>query len=417
MKPNSKWLWTALITGALAVAAFGVAVWYGTGPRHQGRTASEWFQDMFAMSTAQGLPNLNKHPPGAPRKTMDAFQAMDERGIEFLLHKYFHTQTLAEEYYRMIAIRLRRFIRLPIRSMNNRSQTAHAARYLLLGIGTNAIPATLEHSYSETPSIRAKAARLLGELGPGNPAAQDRLVSMLLDPVDQVVFQALEVFWMTAPNPDTALPAVLPFLSHRDKRLRIEASYIIGSLPPRPQMTLHHLMTALSDTDHVVRANAARAIGFTDTQRYQVLRLLENQLEDSSELARIRAAEALSRLKGPDLQTSRSRVVSELRQASRANDPYYRLIALNGFTALELKVMDEETVIRMFHDLMSKQGVYYRYDAIEGLQTYLSSQPGPHPPELIELLFTHRHDPNGMIRKLSQERLEELENKTAPVSR
>jgi hypothetical protein len=59
---------------------------------------------------------------------------------------------------------------------------------------------------------------------------------------------------MTLPEPDTAVPLILPFLTPTNQRVRVEASYAIGCLRPLPDLTLQRLLSALSDTEWTEKA-------------------------------------------------------------------------------------------------------------------------------------------------------------------
>jgi HEAT repeat protein len=221
---------------------------------------------------------------------------------------------------------------------------------------------------------------------------------MLADPSPRVVYGSLEVLWMTEPEPMSAIPKIMPFLNDANTRVRVEASYALGSLAPIPASLLHPLVKALSDEDGTVRANAVRAIGLSGASSEEVFSALAGLLQDSNAVTRFRAAEALVRLYGPDALRQEPLLNQVITEAELSSKDYLRLIGFNARTALGKEEMSDPETVDMFSRLLFKPFAYERSDALAGLMFRLEKSASRIPMEIKTLLRVAEHDHNGFVR-------------------
>ena len=204
---------------------------------------------------------------------------------------------------------------------------------------------------------------------------------------------------MTLPKPETAIPAIVPFLTHTNSRVRVEASYAIGRFPPVPEPGHGTVLTLLSDPDGTVRANAARAIGLSGVRSETIFEALEARLDDLNAVTRFRAAEALARLGGLGATNRTARLLAVITEAERSQIDYHRLIAFNAQTALGQAELVSEPMIDAFHDLLLKSMPYFRLEAVESLRLHCETYGTPPPPAIRALLVSAQQDPDGLIRR------------------
>jgi len=334
---------------------------------------------------------------------------MGGRGIRFVVGEYLRETPLYLTYYDKAADALRGVVDLPARRSTQAPGEAMVARRLLLRIGPVAVPELIRRTHSREAGVRGRAATLLGELGLENTAAQRRLTELLSDTSTEVVYRSLEVLWMTLPEHGAAVGAIVPFLSHTNLRVRVEASYALGCLQPIPKPTLEPLLNLLSDPHATPRANAARAIGLTGERSDRILTLLEAQLSDVSQVARFRAAEALARLYGSELSDRNDLALQVMVEAEASRDHYFRLIAFNGWIALGGGDGPRSALPATFREALSNPQTYVRSDAIESLEFYARTHETALPPEFMSLLVAALEDQNGVIRYRAAAVLENLD--------
>jgi HEAT repeat protein len=203
---------------------------------------------------------------------------------------------------------------------------------------------------------------------------------------------------MTLPEPGSTLPAIVPFLTHPNNRVRIEAAYVIGCLAPVSEPALGTLVTLLSDTDGTVRANAARAIGLSGVRSEPILASLEALLVDPNDVTRFRAAEALARLYGPKDTSRTNDLLGVLAEAEGSGRSYFRLIGFNARTALGEGEWSSEAMADTFRELLADATAYVRSEALAGLTFHSETRRTPVAPAIRDLLIRAQDDVNGMIR-------------------
>jgi HEAT repeat protein len=327
-----------------------------------------------------------------------AFRHMGNRGIGRLIDAYVEHKRAYQRWYERLALKASRYLRLPIRSPLHSALRSIAAYRLILRVGPSVIPEVIRRTQAADAETRARLLTLLGEFGPGNPPSQACLFQMLADPSPRVVYGALEVLWMTQPEPTSALPKIIPFLDNANTRVRVEASYVLGSLAPIPASLLRPLVKALSDEDGAVRANAVRAIGLSGASSAEVFSALAGLLQDSNPVTRFRAAEALVRLHGPDALGQEPLLSQVIREAESSPNDYFRLIGFNARTALGKEELSDAATVGMFRNLLCKPSAYLRSDALAGLRFRLERNASRIPTEIETLLRSAEYDHNGLVR-------------------
>jgi HEAT repeat protein len=319
---------------------------------------------------------------------------MGKRGIGYLIDAYLQHQG----WYQRLALKASRYLRLPVRRPSGSAIRSRVAYRLILRVGPSAIPEVIRRTQAADAETRARLLTLLGEFGPGNPQSQACLFQMLADPSPRVVYGSLEVLWMTEPEPTSAIPKIIPFLSNANTRVRVEASYALGSLASIPAFLLQPLVKALSDEDGTVRANAVRAIGLSGVSSEEIFSALAGLLQDSNSVTRFRAAEALVRLHGPDALRQEPLLSQVIREAELSSKDYFRLIGFNARTALGKEEMSDPATVKMFSRLLFNPYGYMRSDALAGLMFRLERGASRIPTEIETLLRAAEHDHNSFVR-------------------
>ena len=393
---------------ALMLIAFG---YYATGPRYNGVTAEKWLDEACRSMRSRPaailgtvLPRADQHAV-ALEEPVEAFQHMGNRGIGCLIDAYVEQKRAYPKWYERLALKAKRYLRLPFSRPSGSALRSGAvavrsivAYWLILRVGPGAIPEVIRRTQAADTETRARLLTLLGEFGPGNPHSQACLFQMLADPSPRVVYAALEVLWMTEPEPTSAIPKIIPFLNNANTRVRVEASYALGSLAPIPAPLLQPLVKALSDNDGTVRANAARAIGLSCTSSEEVFSALAGILEDSNPVTRFRAAEALVRLHGPDALRREPLLSEVIGEAELSPQNYFRLVGFNARTALGTEEVSDPATVNMFRRLLLNPFAYTRTDALADLMFRLEKSVSSIPPEIETLLRAAEHDHNGFVR-------------------
>jgi len=396
LKPRRGALWVVTVLLLLLLA---VAIERVLPPRHQGKIAGEWFEEAVLSARTSPEPVGGTESARASfQECAEAFRCMGTRGIRWVVDEFLMPTPFYLKWYDQAAVALQPVVTLPARAPSNRYWESLAAHRLLLRIGPEAIPELIRRGHSRDPAQRARVATVLGELGPGNLKAQACLLRMLGDPSAEVISSSLEVLWMTLQEAEIAVPAIVPFLTHTNNRVRVEATYAIGCLTPIPEPALGTLVTLLSDSEGTVRANAARAIGLSGVRSESIYSSLEAGLGDANAVARFRAAEALVRLYGPEATNRTVALLEVLTEAERSADSYFRLIGFNMRTALGEGEWSSEAANETFRELLVNAMAYFRSEAMAGLAFHSGTSGTPVPPGIKKLVVGAQEDVNGLIR-------------------
>ncbi len=387
------------IVTVLSLVLLVVVIGRGMPPRHQGKTAGEWFEEAVRSARTSPAPVGGAESARASFQACgEAFRCMGTPGIRWVVDEYVMLTPFYLKWYDQAAVALQHVVKLPARAQSNRYWEPLAAHRLLLHIGPEAIPELIRRSHSRDPAQRARVVTVLGELGPGNPKAQACLLRMLGDSTAVVIYGSLEVLWMTLPEAENVVPAIVPFLTHTNNRVRVEATYVLGCLTPIPEPALGTLVTLLSDSVASVRANAARAIGLSGVRSEPIYASLEARLGDAEAVARFRAAEALVRLYGSGATNRAAGLLAVLAEAERAANSYFRLIGFNMRTALGEGDWSSEAANDTFRELFANAMAYFRSEAIAGLAFHSETSGTPVPPAIKELVVGAQKDLNGLVR-------------------
>jgi HEAT repeat protein len=155
------------------------------------------------------------------------------------------------------------------------------------------VPAILAALDDESPDVRARAAFVLGWIGPAAKAAVPALVRSLRDPCRAYNFGfrgdeppgrpislcAVEALFLIGPEARAAVPALTEALQHPDARVRHAATLALWRLGPHPRPTPEAIAAALLDWHLDVRRAGVRTLaGLKADERNEVRRLLLDQV-------------------------------------------------------------------------------------------------------------------------------------------
>jgi hypothetical protein len=350
-------------------------------PRYQGVTIGEWFRT--ATADHRMIPDC-----------ASAFRHFDRRGIRFLVGRLVQQPPAWERWYTQVRAQLSARLGVPPYVPPNRTAAVTCARKLLGYYESEAAGALLAASAGRAPHDRAVIIQALGELGPqAGLQVGPHLRRCLTDTSVEVVYEAITSLGMVEGNAVTPT-AVLPFLQHRTDRVRVEASYTIGSCPPLPERTLGPLIAALQDPSPVVRANAARALGQIGGAAAEAVDSLQRRMvQDQSQalvLPAVRAAEALVLIVGREPPENLAAFRGALEAAEDGHDDYVRLMALQTRRRLGEPVPG---LIGTCRRLLDAANNWPCWEAVECLaELNLAS------PEVRQALERATRHPNGLVR-------------------
>lgn len=143
------------------------------------------------------------------------------------------------------------------------TQVRSAAAYGLAAAGTAAVEPVADLLGSSDAALRARAADVLGDLGPAAANAVPNLVKALEDPDAAVRRFAVEALGTTGQALDGAPHGIAALLSDPDLDVRRQAALALARLGPRAAAdaeTVPALMRALDDESHFVRGHAIDAL-------------------------------------------------------------------------------------------------------------------------------------------------------------
>jgi HEAT repeat protein len=231
-------------------------------------------------------------------------------------------------------------------------------RDFVVGVGTGdreAVPGLTERLKEADPSVRAKAAEELGQVGPEGKDAIPPLTAALDDPDGLVRVRAAEALtdvggdaagaaealgraladkdvkvrqeaavalWRLGSGAKVAVPALGKALADGDVKVRQTAAAALWRVGPAAKAALPALIGALKDKDSEVRWGAAGALGMAGTQA--AVPALTAALKDENLEVRHIAARALVRVGDG---AARAAAVPVLREVLEKGDPDQRLRA------------------------------------------------------------------------------------------
>jgi len=172
----------------------------------------------------------------------------------------------------------------------------------------------------DSPAIRTKAARTLGEWGPAARSAVPALGKLLEDAAAEVRAAALFALGRIGKDAGSTADDVAKVLDDRDAAVRTNAARALEMLGAGGRKPRSALLGALKDEDPRVRANAARSLGVLAAGDRAAVSGLALLLRDDAWEVRVNAAWALAR-SGEEAGTAVARLVralSDKRPAVRA---------------------------------------------------------------------------------------------------
>ncbi len=380
---RSNWILPGMAIAIFAI--FATVMFVAREPGANGRKAGDWF------AAAQ-------LDPDQLAKSGAAFVQMEEAGVRYLIRRL--TNDLPEWQRKLVEIYnqlgTQRGLWRP--AMTSTVAEQQCARKLLGYFEARAVPRLMRLLESPSQADRLAALQALSELGPAAASLiGPRLVRLLNDPDEQVVYEAMTTLAVMSYEPTTVVPLLVPYLQHQNQRVRIEASYALGSYPPMPALTLGALMAALIDTDPVVQGNAARALGQMGAAAAAALERLDMLLPSNSEagqprhpLVSARAVEAIG-LIGLGLSEER-RTAFESAHANHlaGSDQYQRLMVLNASAELGWPMDRLETTASAILAVPQNWQVWETVDVLAKLD--------PRPDWAMALLEAAAQHPNGLVR-------------------
>lgn len=377
---------------AAAIAAFLLLLGGGLAlrePRFDGVSASDWFLK------AQGDPS-RLEDYGA------IFIRWEDAGIEFLCGRL----TMDPPRWKRMLIDLNNRIGTKVGlkplPMDNTYAERQTARRLLGYFEAQAAPALLELLDSAGTKNRPEAIRAMAELGPAAaPLIGPRLLPLLNDPSVEIAYEAMTTLAVVGYEPRTVIPLLIPFLNHTNQRMRIEASYALGSYPLLPESSLVPFMAALDDPDMVVRANSARALGAMGAGAAPALDRLGRLLlptKGPSALDSARAVEAIARIARQVPQHLREEFETTHARHLAGGDAYNRLMVLHASVELGWPVDQLEATSR---NLLRASQNWQVWETVAVL-----AKLNPRPDWVQPLLEEAAKHPNGFVRAQAREALE-----------
>jgi HEAT repeat protein len=162
----------------------------------------------------------------------------------------------------------------------------------LTGMGPAVVPFLTRALREEDAEARARAAEVLGDIGPAANEAIPALKEAASDPDWKVRACAAVALWKVGGQIDPLIAA----LKDRDLAVRGRAVSVLGAIDPRPRQAVPGLVALLKDPDSDVRETAAGLLTEIDPGASGVAAALVGLLRDPREPVRRQAAVHLGRL-------------------------------------------------------------------------------------------------------------------------
>jgi len=148
--------------------------------------------------------------------------------------------------------------------------------------------------------IRFAAARVLGDIGAGNPIVANALIETLKDDTWFVRLAALQTIREIRLDPLVTLEKITPMLEDEHEDVREYAAFTFGDLGPKAVPVITPLMETLSDTVWYVRETVVWALGEIGPGAGGACGRLIRCLTDDEIEVRIMAARALGMISQRD---------------------------------------------------------------------------------------------------------------------
>jgi HEAT repeat protein len=170
----------------------------------------------------------------------------------------------------------------------------------LASLGEKAVPRLIKAL--ETEEVRAKAAAILGRIGPPAKAAVPALIKALSDKNPETRNEVLFALGAIGPDAKDAVPTISRALAAPDKNVCYSACYALGKIGPAAKPCCAELQKCLAGDDPFLAMASAWALAHIDPKDPQTaakaVPVLMRALRDPDPLTRVQAAESLG-LFGP----------------------------------------------------------------------------------------------------------------------
>jgi HEAT repeat protein len=172
-----------------------------------------------------------------------------------------------------------------------------SASEALLRIGLASAQPLIAALQDERPSVRARAALVLGRVGDVAKASIPRLIVLLEDEHPGVRRPAADALGRLGPDAKDAVPGLIRMLRDEDHDAPRYAAEALGRIGPDAKRAVPGLVAALRADKAWVREHAATALACIDADTDITIPALEKLLDDSEETVRSAAVEAIRRLR------------------------------------------------------------------------------------------------------------------------
>ncbi|NUQ61942.1 MAG: HEAT repeat domain-containing protein [Pirellulales bacterium] len=188
-------------------------------------------------------------------------------------------------------------------------KTLDAMMDALAGLGEKAIPRLVKAL--EIEQTRARAAAILGRMGPAAKEAVPALTAALCDKNCETRSEVLMALGAIGPDAAAAVPSIDKLLKDPQMDVCYAACYALGKIGPAAAAAAPELAACLKAEDEFLRMASAWALGMIDPgspeTAAKVVPVLITALDAPDAMTRMQAAEVLGRL-GPRAQPAAGRL-------------------------------------------------------------------------------------------------------------
>jgi HEAT repeat protein len=181
----------------------------------------------------------------------------------------------------------------------------------LARIGVAAVPALKEALRHGDPSVRARAAEALEQMGPEGRTAVPALVARLRDKDARVRGAAACALMALAPDAEAAIPALIAALGSEDEAVRFWAAGALGRIGAKAKAAVPALAAALGSPEETLRRQAVMALGGIGPEAKSAIPQLGVAINDEEWKVRYAATSALVRIGEPALPALREALRDE----------------------------------------------------------------------------------------------------------
>ena len=207
-----------------------------------------------------------------------------------------------------------------------------AAMDAMASLGEKVLPRLIEAL--KVPEVRARAAAILGRIGPKAKRAVPALAEALADPDPETRNEVLFALAAIGPKAEGAVAAVTKALGDPDMNVRYAACYALGSIGPAAKSAKAALQRNLASPDEFLALDSAWALSQIDPgcseSAPKTVPLLVKGLQQPDAMTRLHAAESL-RCLGPLAKDA----VPALKKALQDDNADVRQAAADALKAIE----------------------------------------------------------------------------------